>query len=139
MTYQDEETTSNNATEAQDWKELKFTCPECGSHELDKCLGGRIGCAVVESIRYKLEEYEADADEEEEIEIADADVSVQTRPDGSKGWFWGVDNQDDAYSWFRCAECTCTLQFEDGSPVEDDIGLARWLILADKKSRQNES
>lgn len=112
-----------------------FTCPECGSHELDMCLGGRIGCAVVESVSYQLEEYEADADEDEEIEIADAEVSVQTRPDGSGAWFWGVDNPDDAYSWFRCAECIHELRFDDGTLVEDDIDLARWLILAAKKSQ----
>jgi predicted RNA-binding Zn-ribbon protein involved in translation (DUF1610 family) len=135
MKSQDEQTIVINATEAQDRKEPKFRCPACGSHELDKCLGGRIGCAVVESITYKLEDYEADGDEDEELEIADADVSVQTRPDGSEAWFWGVDNQDDAYSWFRCAECGYNLRFEDGSRVEEDEDLAKWLILASKKSQ----
>jgi hypothetical protein len=139
MKSQEEQTIAINITETQDRKEPKFTCPECRSHELDKCLGGRIGCAVVESITYKLEDYEADGEEVEEIEIADADVSVQTRPDGSEAWFWGVDNPDDAYSRFRCPRCCYVLRFEDGSPVEEDTDLARWLILAAKKSQQEDS
>ena len=135
MTSRNEQTTGNNSAAASDWKELKFTCQQCGSHELQKCLGGRIGCAEVESIRYKPEEYEADHDEAEDVEIADAEVSVESRPDGSEAWCWGVDNPDDACSWFRCPECCCELTFEDGSLVEDDTDLARWLILADKRSQ----
>jgi len=77
------------------------TCPECGSHELDKCLGRRIGCTVVGSVSYELEEHEAGAGADEEIEVADAEVSVRRRSDGSEARFWGVDNRDDAYSWFR--------------------------------------
>jgi hypothetical protein len=140
MKTQEEQTIVINITETQDRKEPNFTCPDCGSHELDKCLVGRIGCAVVESIRFQREEHEADEDEphedeDEEIEIAGAEVSVQTQPDGSEAWFWGVNNQDDAYSRFRCPRCCYVLRFEDGSPVEEDTDLARWLILAEKKSQ----
>ncbi len=149
MTPQDEQTTGKNTTDAQDWKELKFTCPECGSHKLVKCLGGQVVYALVDEISYKPEEYVDDEgydgdegeyeDEDLEEEVADACVSVQTRPDGTELWDYGADDANDFYSWFRCYECDHVLRFEDGSPVEDDTELATWLILADKKSQQKGS
>jgi hypothetical protein len=145
MTFQDEDTVSNNTIESQDWKELKFTCPECGSHKLVKCLGGQVVYALVDEISYTVEEcledeeHDGDEDQDEEMdleeEVADACVSVQTRPDGTELWEYGVDDDNDFYSWFRCYECDYVLRFEDGSPVEDDTELARWLIVADKKSQ----
>ncbi|MGB6065109.1 MAG: hypothetical protein WBG50_09885 [Desulfomonilaceae bacterium] len=153
MTFKDEETTSNNATEAQDWIKKEFTCPECASHKLVKCLGGQVVYALVDEISYTLEEYvedeeylegeEDDGEEDEDVdleeEVAYADVSVQSRPDGTELWDYGVDDANDSSSWFRCYQCGYVLHFEDGSLVEEDYELARWLILADKKSQQNES
>ncbi len=144
MTFQDEKTAGNNAADTQDWKELKFTCPECKSHKLVKCLGGQVVYALVDEISYTLEEYledeehdgNEDQDEGEDLEeeVADACVSVQSRPDGTELWEYGPDDANDFYSWFRCHECDYVPRFVDGSPVEDDTGLARWLILAAKKS-----
>ena len=142
-------------TEDLDRKKLKFTCPQCGSHKLTMCLGGQVVYALVDEISYTLEEYvedeeylegeedDGEEDEGEEVdleeEVADAFVTLQSRPDGTEPWDYGVDEANDSYSWFRCHQCNYVLRFEDGSPVEEDTELARWLILADKKSRQNES
>jgi hypothetical protein len=137
MTFQDYDTTDNNTIDTRDWKELKFTCRECGSHKLVKCLGGQVVYALVDEIIYKPEEYldekayEEDESEEDnedlEEEVADACVSVQTRPDGSELWDYGVDEANDSYSWFRCHQCGHVLRFEDGSPVETAEELVAWL------------
>jgi hypothetical protein len=147
MTPQDEQTIGNSTPEAQDWKELEFTCLECGSHQLVQCLGGQVVYALVDKVSYKPEKYVddeeydedegegEDEDEDLEEEVAEACVSVQSRPDGSELWDYGVDEANDFYSWFRCHHCNHVLRFEDGSPVEHDTELATWLIHAEKKSQ----
>jgi hypothetical protein len=110
-----------------DWPQLTFTCPECGSHNLLKCLGGHVVYALVTEIRYKREEWEEE-DTEAECDVENADVSVKLRPDGSEHWNFGVDDVSDYYSWFRCADCHHELTFEGRNPVETDIELAHWLI-----------
>jgi transposase-like protein len=132
--------------EMQAWSQLTFTCPKCGSDRLLKCLGGQMVYAQVDEIHYKREEWEetdeegteAECDNQDAIvydDVEDAYVVVQSRPDGTEIWDFGVDNASDHHSWFRCAECDYELAFEDGSSVEDDMELAQWLIRTSKKSQ----
>jgi hypothetical protein len=133
--------TKTETADTGTWSELTFTCPRCGSHKLLECLGGRVVYGLVDEIHYKPEEVESEEDNvedtEEELEeqdatiyddVEDAYVLVQSRSDGTEIWDFGVDNASDHYSWFRCAECDYELAFEDGSPVEDAMELAQWLI-----------
>jgi predicted RNA-binding Zn-ribbon protein involved in translation (DUF1610 family) len=53
MTEHEERRNENSTVEEADhgeWIKLEFTCPECGSHEVMKCLGGQVVYAVVDSI-----------------------------------------------------------------------------------------
>jgi hypothetical protein len=125
------------AVDMTDWPQLTFTCPECGSHKLLKCLGGQVVYARVTEILYKKEEWgEEEEDVEAECDVEDAYVEVQSRPDGTELWDFGVDDASDHSSWFRCAECAYELAFEDGTPVETDTELAQCLIRFSKKSRE---
>ncbi len=144
MKFEDDDFAEVIETDYTDWKELEFTCKECESHKLVKCLGGQVVYALVDKITYKPEEYvddeEYDEDESEDEEmdleedVADACVSVQTRPDGTELWEYGVDDANDFCSWFQCYECDHVLQFEEGEVVEDDSALARWILMQKKKA-----
>jgi hypothetical protein len=141
----------NGMAEAPDtdaWSQLTFTCPQCGSHKLLKCLGGQLVYGLVDDIHYKREEWEENDEEGPEAEcdeqdaggdddVDDAYVVVQSRSDGSEIWEFGVDNASDHSSWFRCADCDYALAFKDGSPVEEDTELAQWLIRWGKESPSN--
>jgi hypothetical protein len=133
--------------EMQAWSQLTFTCPKCGSDKLLKCLGGQVVYAQVDEIHYKREECEEDDKGGAEAQfdgqnavvgedVEDAYVVVQSRPDGTELWDFGVDDASDHSSWFRCAECAYELAFEDGTPVETDTELAQCLIRFSKKSRE---
>lgn len=136
------ENTTTDAADTGGWSQLTFTCPKCGSNRLIKCLGGRVVYGQVDEIHYKTEEWEEDNEEDTEEaldeqdvtaydDVEDAYVVVQSRPDGSEIWDFGVDNASDHHSWFRCAECDYEL------PVEDDIDLAEWLIRSRREPSEN--
>ena len=128
-----------------DWSDLTYTCPKCGSHKLLKCLGGQVVYALVDEIHYKREERESEDEEDTgacadenttlEDDIEDAYVLVQSRADGSEIWDFGVDDASEHCCWFRCADCDYVASFEDGSPVQDEMDLARWLIRHCKLSQ----
>ncbi|MFC1833213.1 hypothetical protein ACFL2Q_00595 [Thermodesulfobacteriota bacterium] len=130
-----------------DWSELTFTCPKCGSHRLVKCLGGQVVYALVTEVLYKSGEFEGQDEEHteaqcgaendvEEDDIEDAYVEVLSRPDGSELWDFGVDDASEHYCWFRCADCDYVSSFEDGSPLEDDMDLAKWLTRSARDLRK---
>lgn len=145
MTFEDEDLPEVIEIDDQDWIEEGFKCPNCGSHILVQCLGGQVVYTVVDKIKYIPEKYiddqeydgdeSEDEDEEPEVEVAHACVSLQSGPDGSDIWDYGVDDANDSYSWFHCFKCRYVPRFKDGSAVEDETELATWLINPHKRSQ----
>jgi hypothetical protein len=119
--------TKTEAPDMTDWSQITFTCPECHSNRLLKCLGdvrGQVHHAEVVEIHYKRAEWE-DSDEDD---VEDTEVLVQLRPDLIETWDLSGDDESFFYFWFRCAECDYQLVDEDGRQPGDDVALAQWLI-----------
>jgi len=127
----DFENSTTDAADTSGWSQLTFTCPECGSNKLLKCLGdvrGQADHAEVVEIHYKRGEWE-DADEDD---VEDTEVLVQFGPDLIETWDLSGDEETFFHFWFRCAECDYKLVYEDGTWPADDEELVHWIIRSGK-------